>query len=79
MTYLPRSARELDEMEVRSSRRADIHDGPEHRLQPKAGYIDARPLTASSLKSSCNARPDHTFGSFDVEAAIVDVVHEVDE
>jgi hypothetical protein len=43
--------------------RADIHDGPEHRLQPKAGYIDARPLTASSLKSPCNARPDHTFGS----------------
>jgi hypothetical protein len=28
--------------------RADIHDGPEQMLQSKAGYIDARPLTASS-------------------------------
>jgi hypothetical protein len=44
--------------------RADIHDGPEHNtLQSEAGYIDARPLTASSAKSSCNARPDHTLGS----------------
>src|SRR5208283_5272774 len=44
--------------------RADIHDGPEHNtLQSKAGYIDARPLTASSAKSTCNARPDHTYGS----------------
>src|ERR1700681_4567354 len=32
-------------------------------LQSKAGYIDARPLTASSTKISCNARPDHTCGS----------------
>ena len=32
-------------------------------LQHKAGYIDARPPTASSSKSSCYARPDHTFGS----------------
>jgi hypothetical protein len=32
-------------------------------LQPKAGYIVARPLTANSRKFSCNARPDHTFGS----------------
>src|SRR5580700_12063902 len=32
-------------------------------LQPKAGYIDARPPTANSTKFSCNARPDHTFGS----------------
>ena len=32
-------------------------------FQSKAGYIDARPLTASSTKISCNARPDHTFGS----------------
>ena len=31
-------------------------------LQSKAGYIDARPLTASSAKSTCNARPDHTLG-----------------
>ena len=44
--------------------RADIHDGPEPALQSKAGYIDARPLTANSSKSSCYARPDHTFGSF---------------
>ena len=36
-------------------------------LQPKAGYIDARPLTARSAKFSCNARPDHTFGSFTTE------------
>ena len=43
----------------------DIHDGPEHHtLQSKAGYIDARPITASSAKSTCNARPDHTSGSF---------------
>ncbi len=28
----------------------------------KAGYIDARPLTANSTKPSCNARPDHTLG-----------------
>src|SRR5882757_4903971 len=43
---------------------AVIHDGPEHyMLQSEAGYIDARPLTASSAKSSCNARPDHTVGS----------------
>ena len=32
-------------------------------LQSEAGYIDARPLTASSAKSTCNARPDHTSGS----------------
>jgi len=32
-------------------------------LQSKVGYIDARPLTASSTKSTCNARPDHTSGS----------------
>src|SRR5450759_1004320 len=32
--------------------RADIHDGPEHNtLQSEAGYIDARPLTASSTKT----------------------------
>jgi hypothetical protein len=42
---------------------ADIHDGPEHTLQSEAGYIDARPLSARSTKASCNARPDHTFGS----------------
>ena len=31
-------------------------------LQSKAGYIDARPLTANSTKTSCDARPDHTLG-----------------
>src|ERR1700751_2360912 len=30
--------------------RADIHDGPEHTLQSEAGYIDARPLSAGSMK-----------------------------
>jgi hypothetical protein len=40
--------------------RADIHDGREQKLQSEAGYIDARPLTDSSTKTSCNARPDHT-------------------
>src|SRR5260221_14148564 len=30
--------------------RADIHDGPEHMLQSETGYIDARPLNASSTK-----------------------------
>jgi len=33
------------------------------RSNQKAGYIDARPLTAGSAKSTCNARPDHTSGS----------------
>jgi hypothetical protein len=36
-------------------------------LQSKAGYIHARPLTTSLSKSSCSARPDHTFGSFSTE------------
>src|SRR5258708_2878540 len=43
--------------------RADIHGGPEQKLQSEAGYIDARPQTDSSTKTSCNARPDHTYGS----------------
>jgi hypothetical protein len=43
--------------------RADIHDGPEQKLQSEAGYIDARPLNTRSTKASCNARPDHTCGS----------------
>src|SRR5215467_12575994 len=30
--------------------------------RPEVGYIDARPHTASSMKPSCNARPDHTLG-----------------
>ena len=33
-------------------------------LQRKAGYIDARPLTAELVELSCNARPDHTWGQF---------------
>jgi transposase len=41
----------------------DLQDGQEQQtLQSKTGYIDARPLTASSAKSSCYARPDHTLG-----------------
>src|ERR1700758_4943216 len=43
--------------------RANIHDGPEHALQSEAGYIDARPLSAGSTKTSCTPRPDHTLGS----------------
>jgi hypothetical protein len=42
--------------------RADIHGGPEQKLQSEAGYIDARPQTDSSTKTSCNARPGHTLG-----------------
>jgi len=38
-------------------------------LRSEAGYIDARPLIASSTKSSCNARPDHTDLSSGEEAA----------
>src|SRR5258707_2249646 len=30
--------------------RADIHGGPEQKLQSETGYIDARPLNASSTK-----------------------------
>ena len=37
--------------------------GPEQELQSEAGYIDARPHTVRSTKPSCDARPDHTFGS----------------
>jgi len=48
---------------------ADIHDGPEHTLQSEAGYIDARPLSTRSTKASCNARPDHTLGSFSTDLA----------
>src|SRR5258708_19670225 len=50
--------------------RADIHGGPEQKLQSEAGYIDARPQTDSSTKTSCNARPDHTFGSKTEMAAL---------
>ncbi len=39
-------------------------------LQSKAGYIDARPLTPNSSKSSCYARPDHTSGSKCEELAL---------
>jgi hypothetical protein len=31
--------------------------GPEHTLQTEAGYIDARPRTDRSTKTSCDARP----------------------
>jgi hypothetical protein len=31
-------------------------------LQSEAGYIDARLLTATATKFSCNAWPDHTLG-----------------
>src|SRR5215470_14043204 len=45
--------------------RADIHDGPEHKpLQSETGYIDARPQSRQIDETSCDARPDHTFGSF---------------
>jgi hypothetical protein len=38
-----RSSRRLLTL-VKERRRADIHDGPEHKtLQSEAGYIDARP------------------------------------
>src|SRR5258708_1097646 len=43
--------------------RADIHGGPEQKLQSEAGYIDARPQTDSSTKTSCNAGAEHTNGS----------------
>src|SRR6266480_7221134 len=36
--------------------------GSTNALQSEAGYIDARPLTAISAKTSCDARPDHTIG-----------------
>jgi hypothetical protein len=39
-------------------------------LQTKAGYIDARPLATNSSKSSCYARPDHTFGSNPEELSV---------
>ena len=53
--------------------RADIHDGQEDALQSEAGYIDARPLSANSTKFSCNARPDHTSGSFSTEMVKAEV------
>jgi hypothetical protein len=46
--------------------RAEIHNGPEQNtLQSEVGYIDARPFTASSAKSTCDAQPDHTFDLMD--------------
>src|SRR6266436_2648258 len=50
--------------------RADIHDGPEQKLQSEAGYIDARPQTDNSTKTSCNARPDHRCGSISDSASL---------
>src|SRR5262249_1482334 len=42
---------------------SDIHGGPVHKtLQSEAGYIDARPRSDRSMKTSCDARPDHTSG-----------------
>src|SRR5450755_824747 len=38
------------------------------QLQLETGYIDARPLTTRSTKTSCNARPDHTFGSISTDS-----------
>jgi hypothetical protein len=32
-------------------------------LQSEAGYIDARPQSRQIDETSCDARPDHTFGS----------------
>ena len=39
-----------------------MNEAEEQKLQSEAGYIDARPQTDSSTKTSCNARPDHTSG-----------------
>jgi len=39
--------------------------------QRNAEYIDARPFTASSTKSSCYARPDHTCGSLAATAVAI--------
>jgi hypothetical protein len=36
----------------------------EHKaLQSEAGYIDARPQADRSMKPSCDARLDHTYGA----------------
>jgi hypothetical protein len=43
--------------------RADPHAGPELRLHPEAEYIDAALTFVSLPTSSCDARPDHTFGT----------------
>jgi hypothetical protein len=43
--------------------RTDIHAGPEHRLYIEAEYIDAALTFVSPPTSSCDARPDHTFGT----------------
>jgi len=45
--------------------RADIHDGPEQPLQSKAGYIDARPLTAISTKTLATHRRTIQWVNFD--------------
>src|SRR5829696_7986577 len=44
--------------------RADTHAGPELRLHIKAEYIDAALTFVSLPTSSCDARPDHTSGTF---------------
>ncbi|EIM30377.1 hypothetical protein MicloDRAFT_00009270 [Microvirga lotononidis] len=43
--------------------RADTHDGPELRLHHEAEYIDAALTFVSLPTSSCDARPDHTYGT----------------
>ena len=43
------------------------------RSNQKAGYIDARSLTTNSTKFSCNARPDHTYGSIAKDVARVKI------
>jgi hypothetical protein len=42
---------------------ADPHVGPELRLHLEAEYIDAALTFVSLPTSSCDARPDHTFGT----------------
>ncbi len=43
--------------------RADTHDGPEQMLHLESEYIDAALTFVSLPTSSCDARPDHTFGT----------------
>jgi hypothetical protein len=43
--------------------RADTHAGPELTLHTEAEYIDAALTFVSPPPSSCDARPDHTYGT----------------
>src|SRR5262249_5005030 len=48
---------------------ADIHDGPELKGSNQRPDTLMQDRTSANLtKSSCNARPDHTFGSFTTDA-----------